>query len=293
MARDGLGTAINELADAGAKQHGANQASPGTNGVNDGGASEVDETELAQPTTVPLPGTGDRIDDGGEHQGEHHELAELDALSHQTGNDGGGGAGESSLEEEINSRDEGRLGDHFRGDRWVKEQTSEIEPAVVAVAVHQRIADEPVGRHGQGEHEQVLGEDVDRVFLTAHPCFDHGEAGVHEDHQDRCDEQPKVVGQKCSVEFRHLGSFGREVEQAQTEQRHGDASQPGQRTVGGQATELIEHHLGCFKQGCLPQSPRHRPRQRRCSHKERKQSEGRESAIRQMLRGEQSTHCSL
>ena len=62
VTRDGLGTAINKLADAGAKQHGAHQTSPSTNGVNDGGASEIDETELAQPTTVPLPGTGDGVD---------------------------------------------------------------------------------------------------------------------------------------------------------------------------------------------------------------------------------------
>ena len=206
MARDGLGLTAHELADAGAKQHGAHQTGPSAHGVNDGGASEVNEAELAQPAAVPLPGTGDRVDDRGQDEGEDHELAELDALSHQTRNDRGSGARESGLEEEVNGGDQTSVSHHLSGDSGVKEQAVEIEPAVSdGAAVHERVTNEPIGGHRKGEHEEVLGENVDGVLLSAHPGFDHGETGVHEDHQDRGHQEPHVVSQEGCIELWQLG----------------------------------------------------------------------------------------
>ena len=235
--------------------------------MNDGGASEVNEAELAQPTAVPLPGTGDRVDEGGQDEREDHELAELDALSHETGNDRGSGASESGLEEEVNGGDQRTIGHHLSGDGGVKEQALEIEPAIHhGSAVHQRITDEPVGGHREGKHEQVLGEDVDGVLLAAHPCFDHGEAGVHEDHQDRGHQEPHVVGQEGSVELRQLSGSGRKVEDTQAKEGQGNTSQPGQRTTGGQTTHLAEQELRGLQQARFLQALRPRPRCRSNSH---------------------------
>ena len=49
--------------------------------MNDRRAREIDEFFVAdaiEPTTVPFPGSGDRIDECRQHQGKDHELAKLD-----------------------------------------------------------------------------------------------------------------------------------------------------------------------------------------------------------------------
>ena len=103
--------------------------------------------------------------------------------------------------------------DGLSSDGRVEEEAPEIQPAANdGVAVHQGVAHEPVGGHREGEHEQVLGEDIDGILLPAHACFDHGEAGVHEDHQDGGDQKPEVVGQESGGELRKLFGFGRQGE---------------------------------------------------------------------------------
>ena len=118
------------------------------------------------------------------------------------GGDGGGGGGEGRLEEEV-----GPVGDvRTRLGRHDFEELGLIDPDPAAQAdnavksigrIHRAEAGEGVEHHADGEDEDVFVEDVDRVLLTAHPGFHHGEAGVHEDHQNRANQQKEIVGEEC------------------------------------------------------------------------------------------------
>ena len=200
VARDGLGLAAYVFTDAGAKQHGADETSPGTNGVNDGRTSEIDELFVAnavEPTTIPFPAAGNWIDESGQYEGENHKLAKFDSLSYQAGNDGGSCASKGGLEEEINRWHKASFTDGFSSNGWIEEKSCEVQPAVDrSIAIHEGVANKPIGGHREGKHEEVFGKNIDGVFLTAHAGFDHGEARIHEDHQDRGDQQPKVVGKE-------------------------------------------------------------------------------------------------
>merc|ERR1712216_434122 len=129
--------------------------------------------------------------------GKDHKLAELDSLGYQAGNDGGSCASKRGLKEEINRWYKASFTDGFSGNGWIEEESCEIQPAVDrSIAIHEGVAHKPIGGHREGKYEQVFGEDIDGVFLTAHAGFDHGEAGIHEDHQDCGDQQPKIVSEK-------------------------------------------------------------------------------------------------
>ena len=211
VARDGLHFAADVFADAGSKQCSTHKASPGTDGVHDRRTGKVNEFGIAdavEPAAIPFPAACNRVNKGSEDQGEDHEFAELDPLSHKTGNDRGCCPGESSLEEEINSGNQASVADGFSGDGWIEEEPPEIQPAIDGgVSVHEGIANKPVGGYRQGEDEQVLGENIDGIFLAAHAGFHHGEAGVHEDHQDGGHQQPEVVGEEGCIEIWQLFGF--------------------------------------------------------------------------------------
>jgi len=122
---------------SGAENDRADQAGPGTKGVNNRGAGKVNEAHLTQPATIPLPRSGDGIEQTDQNQREHHKGAELDALGNKARNDRGGGGGEGNLEEEINSRNQGTVCDHLRGYRRIKEDAFEEQPAADnGVAIH-------------------------------------------------------------------------------------------------------------------------------------------------------------
>ena len=248
MTGHGLGGAVDEFADAGAEQDGSHQTRPGTKGVHDGGSGEVDESQFVEPalTHVPLPRAGNGIEDAGEDEREDDELTELDPFGHQARHDCGGGAGEGELEEKVHTGHQLAAGDHLRSDGRIEEQTSELEPARdhPAGVVHDLVTDEPVGRCRQAKHNQVLGQDVDGVLLAAEPGLDHGETGVHEDHQGGADQHEHVVGQEGRGQFGQLGRMGRQVEEAQAQQRDRDAGEPGQRAVGGQAADPAQQKAG-------------------------------------------------
>ena len=225
--------------------------------MNDRGTSEVDEfdaSDAVEPTTVPFPATSNWINEGGEDQGEDHEFAELDPLSHKTGNDRGCRSGESCLEQEINGGYQAGIADGLSGNGRVEEEAPEIQPAVDdGVAVHEGVAHEPVGGHREGEHEQVLGEDIDGILLPAHACFDHGEAGVHEDHQDGGDQKPEVVGQESGGELRKLFGFGRQGEDAKAHQRQRRAGEPGHGAIGAEAPDALQKQHRAFQEAGLLQ----------------------------------------
>ena len=206
---------------------------------------------------VPLPGAGDRIENADEDQREDDEFAELDPLGHQAGDDGGRCAGKGCLEQEIDAGDKSRARYNVRGDGWIEEQTAEFQNAGdhPVGLVHQLVADEPVGAHGESEHHQVLGQDVDRIFLAAHPGFNHGEAGIHEDHQHRRHQQPEVVGKEFGCKRCSLGkglSPGRQIEDPETHQGQGHTGQPHRRAIGSQAANAVEEeHRPLQKAGFL------------------------------------------
>ena len=78
------------------------------------------------------------------------------------------------------------------------------------------------------------------AFFWRHPGFHHGEAGVHEDHQDGCHKQPEVVGQKRCVQIGEFSSVSRQVEEAQAHEGHRHASKPGERAVRAEAADAFQ-----------------------------------------------------
>ena len=64
----------------------------------------------------------------------------------------------------------------------------------VAVAEHDAPAEQPEADRGDGEHDEVLRQNVDAVLRPAHARFDAGEAQVHEEHQHAGDHHPHGVG---------------------------------------------------------------------------------------------------
>ena len=113
------------------------------------------------------------------------------------------------MEEEINRWHKASFTDGFSSNGWIEEESCEVQPAVDrSIAIHKGVTNKPIGSYREGKHEQVFGENIDGIFLTAHACFDHGEARIHEDHQDRGDQQPKVVSKESGRKLGKLFRLG-------------------------------------------------------------------------------------
>jgi hypothetical protein len=63
----------------------------------------------------------------------------------------------------------------------------------VAVAEHDPEADDEERDRGHREHHEVLEEDVDRVLRAAEAGLDERESEVHEEDEERGDEDPQRV----------------------------------------------------------------------------------------------------
>jgi hypothetical protein len=211
------GLGIDVLADAGAEDHRPHDSGTGADRMHQGGSGEVDEAQLIEPAEAfqfQLPVIG--YDDADQDQGEENEFLEFDPLGHQTRNDRGGGACEGCLEEKVDTGNELAFAHHLRGDGGIEEQPLEMQPATDdRIAVHQGIADHPVGRHGESKDDQVLAQVVD---------------------QDRRGE----LGQ--------VGGVGGEVEGLEAEQRQGHTGQPGETLPGGKPSHAAQQKRGRVKQ---------------------------------------------
>lgn len=199
-----------------AQHHNTGESRPTAHRVDDGGTGEVAEIIRAEVAAAPDPVTGHRVDQRDEHEAENDERADLDALGHGARHDGRGGAGkDQGLEKEfcperhrrpvdgiVNPRI-GRGGERIH--RFVtsaqrrriirpadKPETGSAEPGI-AVTKHQAPAQHPKGYRGDGENDEVFGQDVDAVLGLAEAGFHKGETGVHPEHEHARDQDPHRV----------------------------------------------------------------------------------------------------
>ena len=81
----------------------------------------------------------------------------------------------------------------------IRERVDRREEAVrsdqlVALAEREAEADRPVDERADAEDEDVLAGDVGGVLHPRQSGLEEGEAGLHEHHEDRRDDDPYGVG---------------------------------------------------------------------------------------------------
>ncbi len=203
------------LADAWAEHEGAGEGSRAADGVDDARAGEVDVAgaevhrvpRLRQPAATPRPRREQRVVEGAAEEAPDHEAAPLPPLGHRPGGDRRHGVHEGDHVDEQ--------GEHAGVDAAARQRPAALEqedPVAVTdqrrpdgatesaeVAGHveraqrQREADQEEPDEGEAEDGEVRADDVSRVLGTTEPRLDEGEAGLHEDHQDRPDDDPQHV----------------------------------------------------------------------------------------------------
>ena len=206
--------------------------------------------ELGQPAAAPRPRTEDRVVDRAAEEAPTHERLPLPPFRHGAGGDGrhrvherdhvqeeghaaGGverlaGAGPATLPEE----DPVARTDEVLADRAVHADERERIPTE-----HQRIADEVVGDEPETEDREVRRDDVRRVLGAAEARLDQREAGLHEDHEHRADDDPEQVHLDAERVDGFLGGLraGRACEQ---QREH-----PDQRGGEDQLGDPPPHHV--------------------------------------------------
>ena len=143
------------------------------------------ETQLTEPAAAPDPVAGNRIDQQGDGGGVDAVGAELGALRHGAGDDGGGGGTEDRLENGV-----GPQGDAGRENAAVIFHDHRVKPAeeAGARAKHDAEADKPETGDADAEVHQVFHQDIAGVFGPGEAGLAHGEARLHEKDQ-RCAQQ--------------------------------------------------------------------------------------------------------
>ena len=167
--------------------------------MHDAGAREVNHRLLVlvapggQPAvSVPHPVHDDGVDERGEQEGVAEVRGELRALRHGAGGDGRRGGGEGPLEDEplpvgeaavrlVLGEEEGAGTDKRRG------------LAVIVHAVRDAPAEEVEGHAPDAGVEHVLDQNVHHVLRAHGAGAEHGEARLHEEHEERADEHVSVV----------------------------------------------------------------------------------------------------
>ena len=102
VAGDGAGLAVLAVfADAGAQHPGAQAGGDAAHEVDGRGTGEIMEAQLGKPAAAPDPVAGDGVDDEADGRRVDAVGAELGALGHGAGDDGGGGSAEHRLEHYV------------------------------------------------------------------------------------------------------------------------------------------------------------------------------------------------
>jgi len=158
--------------------------------VDTGRSGEVMEAQLTEPAAAPDPVAGNGVDQQGDGGRVDAVGAELGALRHGAGDDGGGGGAEHGLEDSV-----GPQGNAGGKDMAVILHNHGVKPAeqAGARAEHNAEADEPEAGGADAEVHQVLHQDVAGVFGPGEACFAHGEACLHEKDQRRAQQDPNGV----------------------------------------------------------------------------------------------------
>ena len=125
------------------------------------------ETQLTEPAAAPDPVAGNRIDQQGDGGGVDAVGAELGALRHGAGDDGGGGGAEDGLENGV-----GPQGDAGGKDAAVILHDHGVKPAeeAGARAEHDAEADKPEARGADAEVHQVFHQDIAGVLARVKPA---------------------------------------------------------------------------------------------------------------------------
>ena len=189
-----------------------------THGVDHARAGEVDVAEaevqavaeLAEPAAAPGPRTEDRVVERAAEQAPADERLPLPALGHGPGGDRGRGVHEGDHVEEERHRGRAVRAAAQPETALAPEEhpvpaATEVDQAVVDIgefrpedreavaAEHERVADDEEPDEPESEDREVRAHHVGGVLRPAEPGLDQGEPGLHEDHQDRADDDPQQV----------------------------------------------------------------------------------------------------
>ncbi len=169
------------------------QTSETTHSVYEDRSGEVIEAHAVQPATAPFPGTGDRVDDPSQEHGVNQVGAEFHTTGNCTGNDGRGGSGEGSLEQEVDLYVQRATGDFFNRSSFGTGNTTITDETIEFTRVHDAVTNEEVQKNPKREVHHVLHQNVDGVFGVVQTGFQNGETSLHENNENRSQQQEEVV----------------------------------------------------------------------------------------------------
>ena len=130
--------------------------------------------------------TGNGINQHTDEDGVNQVHGEFGTFCHSAGHDGGSRCAEYSLEYQ----------ETFRGkpaavvEREVEEMGHSYESACTE---HQSETDEPVEQAAKHEVNEVLHQDIGRIFYSGETGFDQCKARLHEEYQHGCKQHPYSV----------------------------------------------------------------------------------------------------
>src|ERR1700692_2198491 len=179
------------------------QGDKSSDGVNDCGPGEVVEAHsgarpevavaahVGQPTVrSPGPVADDRINETRDANAVQEVADEAGPSDHRTGGDGRAGIGEGELE---NPNGEERDAGGFISGRGVLQEEPVVADEAVSVCEHKREADGIEENSTKASIHDAFDEDVHRFAGTAEAGFEHGEADLHAEDEERGDECPRGV----------------------------------------------------------------------------------------------------
>ncbi len=177
------------LADTGAQHPGAQHGGDAAHEMHGGGTGEIMEAQLGQPAAAPDPVTGDGVNDQADGCRIQAVSAELGALGHGAGHDGGGGGAEHRLEHHIHPhRQAAEI--VAAPDEGVKAPDERSGPCK-----HHPEAYQPVAGRADTKVHHVFHQDVARVLGTGQARLAQSEPRLHEkDHKRRYQRPGHVCG---------------------------------------------------------------------------------------------------
>ena len=182
-----------EAADARADDEAGGQRDPCAGAVHDGGTCEVDEACIGEEGTAvlakgvaPGPVHEDRVDQPGDEDGTGDIGGERHPLGHCTRNDGRRRAAEHYLEDEKGKAPGIHTTEH-------EERRVVADPEAGSGTEGEHEADAGEDQNREGEVQEVLLGDVDRVLGPHHARFEQQEADLHQQHQSGGQQDPDEI----------------------------------------------------------------------------------------------------
>lgn len=126
----------------------------------------------------------DGVCDRGDEDGEHDVAGEAHALGDRPGYERRRDPDEAELEEKEGG-DERAVA--------VEEEQRRADETALTSTEDQPEAEQPEQRRRDEEVREVLDRDVDRVLRSDQAALEGGEAGLHEQHERRAEEEPADV----------------------------------------------------------------------------------------------------